>query len=244
MSCRQNFTTTVELGKKLETKMEAVEKNIMNALENRKGTDPGKNLEEKISSMEKTVMEKINEQKEEVEKSLNAQKEVVLAMPTEVQTELDKKTKELKRIVTQREDKERRETNLIIHNIPESQSKEPRARKKYDSGSFNNIVCALFGEGTVIETEQIIRLGKKKEVREDEGEDPKPRLMLVRLRRKEDVDDLIKSRYDLRYVGFSNVYLTRDMTPEEREAHRKMREEKGEKSQRANSSQGNVVPRQ
>lgn len=49
--------------------------------------------------------------------------------------------------------------------------------------------------------------------------------MLVSLKKKEDVDMLMKERRNLTKVGFSNVYLTRDLPPGEREEQRKLREE-------------------
>ena len=61
-----------------------------------------------------------------------------------------------------KEDQERRETNIILHNIPESRSENPNARKQYDSDSFDNIVQALL-ENETIPVDKIFRLGKKRE---------------------------------------------------------------------------------
>ena len=199
-------------------------------------------LENKINSMEKAVIGKIREQHVEVEKTLKAHDDVVQSIP-KLQDEIKKSTRELKKIVEKKEEKESRELNIIIHNIPESRSQEPADRKKYDTNSFRNIVHALFGEDTSMEVEKVYRLGKKIETTE-EGGDTKPRLMLVRLKKKEEVDALLKKRWDLSKVGFSNIYLTQDLTPEEREVQRKLRDELREKGRETHRIfRGRVVPR-
>ena len=150
----------------------------------------------------------------------------------------------MRKIVEKKEDKESRELNVIIHNIPESQSNEPADRKKYDSASFRNIVQALFGDDATMEIEKVYRLGRKKDTNEGEGPEHKPRLMLVSLKKKEDVEALMRKRWDLSKVGFNNIYLTRDLTPEEREAQRKLRDELKEKGRETHRIfRGKVIPR-
>ena len=63
-----------------------------------------------------------------------------------IQVELQKSTQELKRLIEKNEDKEKREKNIIIHNIPESTSSYPTSRKTYDENSFQNMVVALLGD--------------------------------------------------------------------------------------------------
>ena len=231
MGCKPNFMNVLKLEKKMESKLDTVQKSIMDALEmSHKKPEESKNLEDKLKEMEKAVMNRMNEQKVEVEKSLNAQKEVVLAMP-KLQSELEKSAQELKKIVEKNDDKEMRQMNIIVHNIPESKSGDPSIRKKYDIDSFENIVCALFGEEKTMEIDKIYRLGKKRDVGAHDESEPKPRLMLVGLKKREDVDMLMSRRWELRNVGFSNIYLTRDMSPEVRKEQRKLREELKEKGQ-------------
>ena len=184
-------------------------------------------------------MDHMKEQQVEVEKTLTAHKEAVQSMP-KIQTEMKRSAQELKRIVETKEDRDVREVNIIIHNIPESQSDEPTLRQKYDSDSFQNITHALLGEDVNIKTEKIYRLGKKKE----DDSNSKPRLMLVRLKKKEDVEVLMRKRWDLPKVGFNNIYLTRDLPPEERELQRKLREELKEKGKETHRIfRGKVIPR-
>ena len=188
----------LKLGKRIETKLEVVERNITSALESAHAkSDHSKQLAEKLSLMEEAVMGRIDEQKTEVEKSLKEQKEVVQLMP-KLQSELEKSTQELKKIVEGKDEKEMREVNVIIHNIPECKSSDPTVRKKYDTDSFHNIVCALFGENKRIDADKVYRLGKKRENREgDEDGEPKPRLLLVGLKKKEEVEELMRRRRKL-----------------------------------------------
>lgn len=243
-SCRPKFMGTLKTGKQIEAKLEDVEQKILGALESsRTEAKSTKQLEEKIASLEKMMMGKMNQQQVEVEKSLKVHEEVVQSMP-ELQSQLKKSTQELKKLVEKKEDKETREVNIIIHNIPESKSDDPATRKKYDSDSFYNIVQALGGDARGMEMDNIYRLGKKKEVVEGSKEKSKPRLMLVRLKKKEDVEMLISKRWELSKAGFSNIYLTRDLPLEERELQRKLREELAEKGKDTHRIfRGKVVPK-
>ena len=153
--------STLKLGKQIETKLERVEENILGALDavTRK-SDQSKQIEDKIASMEEAVMGKMSEQQLEVEKSLKEHNEIAKSMP-KIQTELTKSTQELKKFIEKKQDMETREVNIIIHNVPESQSSEPAERKKYDTDSFQNIVQALLGQDTSMDTQKVYRLGQE-----------------------------------------------------------------------------------
>ena len=56
---------------------------------------------------------------------------------------------------------------------------------------------------------------------------------------------LMKRRTQLKDVGFPNVYLTKDLSPEEREAQKKLRQELEEKGKETHKIfRGKVLPRQ
>ena len=68
--------------------------------------------------------------------------------------------------------------------------------------------------------------------------------MLVKLTKKEEVQKLMKKRWNLKEVGFPNVYMTEDLPREEREKQKKLREEltaKGKENYRI--FQGKVIHR-
>ena len=150
-----------------------------------------------------------------------------------------------------KEDKEKREENIVLHNIPESRSDTANIRQRYDENSFANIVHALLGEDRDVEITQTYRLGKRLDSKNRSSDDSKgggevskPRLLLVKLKRKEDVEHLLRLRWYLKEAGFPNIYMTRDLPPEERELQRKLRDElkrKGKESHRI--FRGQVVPK-
>ena len=91
---------------------------------------------------------------------------------------------------------------------------------------FQGVLSGLLGNNAKVETSQIFRLGKKQGPQEqDSTMEQKPRLMMLKLKDKENVNELIKRRTQLKEVGFPNVYLTRDLSPEERAIEKKLRDE-------------------
>ena len=161
-SCRPNFMSALKMGKQIEDKLDIMEKKILGTIETSgMKYKPSQQLEEKIISMRETVVGKMTEQQAEVDKTLKANQEIVQSLP-KLQSELKKSAQELKKMVERKQDKEGREANIVIHNIPESKSDDPEALKKYDSDSFQNLVKALMGESKSMETNRIFRLGKKR----------------------------------------------------------------------------------
>ena len=111
---------------------------------------------------------------------------------------------------------------------------------------FQNVVTSLVGNQEKVEVVQIFRLGKKQE---EEGAtarpSPRPRLMLIKVKDKQHVNMLMKRRTQLKDVGFPDVYLTKDLTPEEREVQRKLRQEWEAKGKQTHKIfRGKVVPRE
>ena len=197
----------------------------------------------KVSQDLRKSFAEIKEQQIRVESSIQEQKVAVQEMP-KVSQDLQSSAAQLKKFVESKE-KEDRGANLILHNIPESKSVDIDVRKKYDTDSFYNVAAALLGDTSAVEVDQVIRLGKKGEVPNSNTDtEPKPRLMLIKLKRKECVDDLIKRRTKLKDVGFPNVYLTRDLSPEERAKHKSLRDELEQKGRSTHVIfRGRVVPR-
>ena len=224
----------------------------------------GTKMEEVLKQIEETVNNKMNRQQEIVEAALKTQEKMV-EQSAKAQNE-DKKSyaeiaKELKDIpryteeirestknfftsyMEQKEDKERRQNNLLLHNVRESQDHDPQQRKTHDTAQFGEVISALLGDVNRphIEVDKIYRLGKRKE-----EEDSKPRLLLVRLKNKEHVDIMLKKRKLLRTnsPGLGPVFLTPDLTLEERKRAQELKqelEEKGKETHRV--FRGKVVKR-
>lgn len=164
--------------------------------------------------METKLCTEIKEKQKQIEVSINKQ---------------GNSTKDIKRLVEARYDKERREKNIILHNIRESGADSYEERIEHDTAVFTKVVTALMGSQEEVAVEKIFRLGKRPEGEKQGDAPPKPRLMLIQVKNREQVDSLIKRRTQLKDRGFPNVYLTRDLSPEEREAQKKLRAELEEK---------------
>ena len=244
-SCKPSVMSMLELGKHLEARIETAEKKIIEALDKvRPSTELGKKVDEKMANMERVVVEKIKEQKVKVTSSLEEQKEMVKIVP-KATAEIKRKTDELREYMEKKDDKLAREVNVLVHNLPESDAEEGEQRKEQDISKFQNMVRALIGDSLSVEPVKVFRLGKKRENRDErDATPPKPRLMLVKLTSKEHVEILIKNRQKLREAGFPNIYLTRDLPPEEREKQRRLRQELADKGKDSHRIfQGRVVPR-
>ena len=151
-------------------------------------------------------------------------------------------TNDLKRLVQSKFEKERRDKNIILHNIVESEAENPLERAEHDKEVFRSVVNALIGEDEDVEVENVFRLGKKQDKASDGGRQ-KPRLMLVTVKEKDHVSMLIKQRTKLKERGFSNVYTTHYLIPDGREEQRKVLVELEEKGKDDCDILGNVVPR-
>ena len=229
--CKQELVTMKEerhnpVAEHVELRIAEAESKIISALKEATGNeDPTKQLEDRMNEMEKSFSE-LKEQQIRVEMTIKEHKEAVQKMP-QVSEEIKQSADQLQKIF-QSKDKENREQNVIVHNIPESASPNVEERKQYDLDSFFNIAYALMGdEAGRVEVEAAVRVGKKREQSSDNENDggPKARLMLVKLKSKKHANILFRYRTRLKDAGFPNVYLTKDMTAEEREKQRNLREE-------------------
>ena len=136
-----------------------------------------------------------------------------------------------------------RSCNVLLHNIPESESEEPEVRKEFDAMKVKDIARALYGENAQCDIQNAFRLGKKS-VADGNIVSRKPRLLLVKLESKEQVEKLLKERFSLKDKGYPNIYITRDLPLEEREKQRKLRAELQQKGRDTHKIvRGKVVPK-
>ena len=161
---------------------------------------------DRLKDMELKVVEKMKEQQEVIKNS----------------------SKDIKRVMESRE-KEDRASNILIHNIPESESEDYEKRKEEDIQKFMEIAEAL--GATDIELHKLVRLRRKMEEKEADGQKGKqrPKIMLLKLGSSEQADMIFRRRFNLKSKGFVNTYITRDLPPKEREEQRKLRAELQEK---------------
>ena len=122
-------------------------------------------------------------------------------------------------------ERERRQLNLIVHNLVESNTNEG-VRKTDDIKYVTDIFKFLGAKASVTKA---IRLGKKSN---------KPRLLKITVDTLESKIFILRSCTNLRKADpsslFTKVYITPDPTPTEREANQqlclKLRDEQGRKS--------------
>ena len=76
-----------------------------------------------------------------------------------------------------------------------------------------------------------------------ESQAPRPRIMLLKLNSSDHVDLLYRRRFNLKSKGYTNIYITRDLPLQEREAQRKLREELQQKGKDTHIFRGRVVER-
>ena len=161
---------------------------------------------DRLKDMELKVVEKMKEQQEVIKNS----------------------SKDIKRVMESRE-KEDRASNILIHNIPESESEDYEKRKEEDVQKFMEIAEAL--GATEIELHKLVRLRRKMEDKDADEQKGKqrPKIMLLKLGSSEQADMIFRRRFNLKSKGFANTYITRDLPPKEREEQRKLRAELQEK---------------
>ncbi|KAF0314405.1 Transmembrane protein 70, mitochondrial [Amphibalanus amphitrite] len=182
------------------------------------------------AKLEKSIESRMNNMEEKLCNEILVKQKEISDKQKQIETTINKQAnsaKDLKMLMESKYEKEKRENNLILHNVPESQAETPDERVKHDKEMFMKVVSALVGTQENVQVDKIYRLGKKQAQPEElhERRELKGRLMLIRVKEKEHVDILIKRRTQLRDKGFPNIYITRDLTPEERESQRKQRAE-------------------
>ena len=231
-SSRHDYKLLSKMSDKLDELQDAVKSLAANKSLEQK-------LDQKIASIEKSVNE-ITQQQSRVEKTIGEHKDSVGTMP-KFSEEIRQSAGEIKKLL-QSTEKASRHHNIILHNIPECESQDPAERRMYDTDSFYNVATSLLGSADDIEVVEIFRLGKK--TPQSEGCTAKPRLIKARLRCVGHVDSMIRKRTNLKNVGFPNIYLTKDLSPEERATEKRLREEVIKKGKDSYTIfRGQIVPR-
>ena len=241
-NCRPKVKEMLQSGKERHLSEQATEANASAEINSNEVQRNIEQIQRQIADMEKAIVGQIREQQNKMELYMNEQKEAVKAMPT-VTAQLKDSAHELKQMVQAKDDRENRERNLLLHNIPECASQNPEERKQYDIDSVYNIAEALYPDDTSFEVEEVYRLGKLQDMDRSQNGAGRPRLMLIKFRDKESVNKFIKRRTKLRHVGCPNIYATRDLSPNEREIQRKLRQELLEKGKTTHHLfRGKILP--
>jgi len=123
-------------------------------------------------------------------------------------------------IITEQREKERRQTNLIFHNIGESLSKDPLIRKQHDIKEITKLLSECMNVKCSIKN--ALRIGKK-------GQREKPRLLKIMFATIEGKGAVLHNKSQLQKDGVpeyaKNIHITPDLTPTEQESNKKLRQE-------------------
>ena len=197
-----------------------------------------KQVKADIELVETHVVKKVEEVKSLVEKVIDKKVDDGLK---KMEVKFGESSTALKKVVQEKNiDRSR---NLIIHNIPECDSDDPKVRAEHDVKEMSKITQSLCGTGTSTNIARAFRLNRQKPADLNEV-DRRPRLLLIKLDKEEDAESLFMKRFGLRDAGFPNIYITRDLSKEERERQWKLREELKRKGKDAHKIfRGKVVPR-
>ena len=113
-------------------------------------------------------------------------------------------------------DKDRRKNNLVIHNLPETAGLSKEDRSTHDMRLFQDLIKETFLMNVAVA--RSFRVGKSVEGRD--------RLLIVTLETPGVKQDILRLAPQLRSSEkYGNIYITPDLTPAEREAAKKLRDE-------------------
>lgn len=122
-------------------------------------------------------------------------------------------------------DKDRRKLNVVVHNLPESESDNQAVD---DAAKFQNIIKEELK--LIVKSTKAFRVGKRGE---------RPRLLIVSLENMETKLEVLKLASQLRKSPtWSNIYVTKDMTWKERE---ELRKAKAELARRRENGEENLM---
>jgi len=165
-----------------------------------------------------TVETKLNELKQELTEQISKCHDLLTSKDKAEPSEFMAST--IVSTMNEEKERDRRRFNLIIHNAPESTAELAVTRKTDDIDLATDIFNVYLGAKATVT--KALRLGKKTEKNTD-----KPRLMKVTVDTLESKAFILRNCTKLRSADqssyYSNIYITPDLTPTEREANRQLR---------------------
>ena len=186
------------------------EQNEILSMENAKLREENKKLYERLGVLENKVEDIKNEVKADVMKDMN----------DTINMFFDK--------IKENEEKKKRENNLILFSVPESNKDNGKERQVEDEKICDNIFKGeLHYEN--YEIKNVMRLGKAVQ------NQSRPRPILVKLANVYEKGEIIKRAKNLKNATnnvYKKVMISLDLNKEEREAEKKLRNELKEKRDR------------
>ena len=133
-------------------------------------------------------------------------------------------------LVNEEKEKERRQLNLILHNVKESESQVSSVRKDEDTRTATAILKDYLNVTASIIN--CLRIGKKRE-------DPnKPRLLRIVVSSADEKTAILRSKLNLRNQdnpeNIRKIFITPDLTPSEQKRNKELRSQLAEMNKVAN----------
>ena len=216
----QDFSRLEEKIKKLESIVRHNSSTLTDSIKN----------QEKMFTVQCKVLDKLETTSAENSQQQRTYAEALRGISTEVVKEITQKInkmpqttvpvqrnrEEIAGVLDEFHDKEKRKLNIIIHNLQEAEGHTQADKRKSDEVKFTGMIKN--GLKLVVKCANYFRIGKKSE--------EKPRLLLVTLTNLEDKMNILRSAAILRSTTeWDNVYITPDLTWQEREKARALRQE-------------------
>ena len=171
-----------------------------------------KDKNDELEARLETVEGKLTSVGEEFKDFKERQEQINIGLAEKVDKKLNESTSES---VAEMREREMRKEYLIFFNIPESKKEDSKERIRDDMEQLKEILQTV--EASDSEPQHLIRLGPK-------GTEPRP--LKARFKRQEDCWKVLKGTENLRGTDF---FISRDMTPLEREERRALVKLKKEK---------------
>ena len=133
------------------------------------------------------------------------------------------------------QDREKRKSNIVIHNLPEQPSGSKERRTSADIGQFQMLAKDVFG----------LDVGVTKSFRAGAKMPDKIRLLILSLADPDMRDDIVKQAYKLRKSErWHNIYITADKSKQERDEEKRKRQTlKDELRRRTDAAEANLIIR-
>ncbi|KAK3877486.1 hypothetical protein Pcinc_017812 [Petrolisthes cinctipes] len=134
-------------------------------------------------------------------------------------------------VIKEKEERDRRKNNLVIHNIEEPNNMNEKELYDHDLAIcmdiFGNEIGEPIEEGDIV---SITRLGKKEE--EGENQNPRPRCLLIKMKEPEKKWSILKNAKKMKTTRkneYKRVFIQPDLTKSERAKDKESREKLREK---------------
>lgn len=175
-----------------------------------------------VSKKNVTAIEELNQKVKDLNgEEIGAVKKELKEAVGKVNDNINKFSKENRTsaVIDELRERQRRAKNIVVFNLPESTETEPEAKKADDEKAFKKICEDIVGHQSP-EIEQVFRFGKSTNNR--------PRAMTVQLKGSREAEMILEhwTKIPLKTrKAKTQCVLIKDMTPEERDHLKALREE-------------------